>query len=1779
MDDSDFKSKARTAIDTFGDLNKASEKVSQKTYSESTKGLKDMGSQADKVDLARIAEAAETMASRFSAAGIMVTTALANIANRAVDTGISMVKALTVDGMVSGFGEYELKMKSIQTIMSNTLGKNTLEDVNGVLDELNVYADQTIYNFAEMTRNIGTFTAAGVDLETSATSIKGIANLAAASGSNSQQASTAMYQLSQAIAAGSVKLQDWNSVVNAGMGGKLFQNALIETADSMGIANTASENFRSSLEEGWITTEVLTKTLDRFSKDQSMLDAATKVRTFTQLIDTAKEALGSGWVETFELLIGDFETATDFFTELSEILGGAIDSSSKSRNELVKSFTELGGRDSLINSIMNIIKAVGGVFSTISAGIKEIFPPKTAQQWVDMAEKMEKFTEKLILNKEQSEKLKTIVKGVASVFSILFEIIKPLGPVIKDLIPDGLGSGLVDTLVFISEELIFFQQRIKDIGLAAASLEAYETILGKLETAFENLWESIKKVEINGKSVGERFEEISTQVSTFKTNVSGVVTKISEFSTEVADLFTKFRNGEEDTDSFFGKFSNFFSNMGQYLRDAWPDLLETIKELLPDIWTEIQDYFKQFGMDDIFQLGVAGLIGLVISKIFKTENKLDGALDGVSDAAGAIQEGAEQAGGVLEGVKDSLNAFAEGVKAKLLLAIAAALLALVLALKLLVTVDSAEIAKSLAAVSLSLGALMGSLFVLGKIGTGDLKTTKVIAVFSAIVISLTIMAAVIKKLSKIDSEKLTESMRVLLLMIAALVGSIIILTKFSGQASTSSMAMLSFAASIYILTQSVEQLSEMDVEELKKGLLSLAAIILLVTAFSVINKNNKSSAGLILMATSIVILVQAVKQLGDLSWDDLKKGLLGLVTVLGSLAIFVKLVSGSKLFSISVSLNLVASALILMLVPIKQLADMDMDKMLQGLIGLVAILLSLGLFTQMVSGEKLLLVSVAMVILAEAIKLMVDPLIELSTLNFESMMIGMIAFIGILASLALFSEAVDGAKLLLAATAMVILAAAITTLVPPLMELSTLNFEQLGIGLLGLAGTLAIMVLALNLAGGTMLAAISIMVMAAAIMMLVPALTTLGQMNLEEIGLALLALGGAFAILVVVAKVLGITGSASLLMFAAALAIIGTAVLLVGVGVIAFAAGLATLATVGSAAALVISEALTLVMETLMSLTESIVEFVVTLVVKMALALAKMAPVLFLAAGMLIIGLLEAMVTVLPRAVEVIVELVVVLLGALGDAVPILVAALIEFLIKIINGLADAIRNSAPEIVNAIMNLLEALIELILQALIAVLDVLFGWIPKVSDALADLGEKGTSALRDAFDIEGVAEDETGAFVDVISGSEDDSRAAGGRLGNAARSGVDEADFATTGDNKATDFLSSILGAQGAGTEAGAGLGGSILDGIGGEDYSGTGGMSVQAMMEQWTNSNSEGTEVGSGLGGSIIEGYEGVDYSGTGEMSVQDMLAQWTNSNEEGMDIGETLGISLTDGFDLNDYLKTGQDAGAEVNAGIETNEPIVLASGKVIGQKFSDGVNGKKSTAKTAGTDVGKAVDEGFKTGSSGAYSSGASYGAGVATGISSKKEAVSIAASGLGTAATKSFNRVAQIASPSKVAFKAGGFYGLGIANGVESMGDAVGDASAGLANKALDEANRYASMFADAIYDDLDREPTITPVLDLSNVSPIEIGSTARISGISNPNSYVSKVGIATGNLQDRARPTSGQIIQNDNSVHVDNARLLEGATFLVREEADIEKIAVELDKITLRNLKGAGYAVQR
>lgn len=364
FDNRHFEKNVSTTMST---LDKLKAKLN---FSGAAKGLSGLTSHANivKKNMDVLGQGVRSVQAEFSGLSVIGATCLVNLTNSAIRASKNIVNALTLDPVKTGFNEYETKINAIQTILANTSSKGeNIESVTKVIDELNTYADKTIYNFSEMTRNIGTFTAAGVGLKESANAIQGIANVAAMSGSSSQQASTAMYQLSQALAAGTVKLMDWNSVVNAGMGGEKLQEALKQTAREFGtnvdaiIADAGS--FRDSLQEGWITADVLNTTLKKFTVEgakeyadsmvkagkytqeqadallkeaQMAEDAATKVKTLTQLYDTLKETAQSGWGKTWELMFGNFEEAKSFFTDLNDKLSPIIDKMSDARNNLIE---------------------------------------------------------------------------------------------------------------------------------------------------------------------------------------------------------------------------------------------------------------------------------------------------------------------------------------------------------------------------------------------------------------------------------------------------------------------------------------------------------------------------------------------------------------------------------------------------------------------------------------------------------------------------------------------------------------------------------------------------------------------------------------------------------------------------------------------------------------------------------------------------------------------------------------------------------------------------------------------------------------------------------------------------------------------------------------------------------------------------------------------------------------------------------------------------------------------------------------------------------------------------------------------------------------------------------------------------------------------------------------------------------------------------------------------------------------------------------------------------
>ena len=372
FDNSDFETNAKNSM---GTLDKLKEKLN---FDRSAKNLDNFGKATSKVNLNPLGQSADAVKVKFDALQVAGMAAIQNITNSAVNAAKNILQSFTVQPIIDGFNEYELKMGSIQTIMAST--GESLQTVNGYLNELNTYSDKTIYSFSDMTQNIGKFTNAGVKLKDAVAAIQGVSNEAAVSGANANEASRAMYNFAQALSAGYVKLIDWKSIENANMATVEFKNQLIETAvacgtladagdgmykvlttnaqgSSMDEAISATQNFNDSLNYQWMTTEVLTKTLGKYADANTDIGkkafaAAQDVKTFSMMMDTLKESVGSGWAETSEIVFGNFEQAKSLWTNLTNMFSDGISKIQTARNNFLRGALSTGW-DQLIQKIQD----------------------------------------------------------------------------------------------------------------------------------------------------------------------------------------------------------------------------------------------------------------------------------------------------------------------------------------------------------------------------------------------------------------------------------------------------------------------------------------------------------------------------------------------------------------------------------------------------------------------------------------------------------------------------------------------------------------------------------------------------------------------------------------------------------------------------------------------------------------------------------------------------------------------------------------------------------------------------------------------------------------------------------------------------------------------------------------------------------------------------------------------------------------------------------------------------------------------------------------------------------------------------------------------------------------------------------------------------------------------------------------------------------------------------------------------------------------------------------
>ena len=910
FDNRNFERNVATSMST---LDKLKEKLKLKDVAT---GLENITSAANKVTFSHIGNETDTVGVKFSAMQVAATTALVNLTNAAMQAGTSIANSL-ISAAKSGFQEYETQINAVQTILANTSSKGTtLEQVNNALDELNHYADMTIYNFTEMTRNIGTFTAAGVDLDTSVAAIKGIANLAAVSGSTSQQASTAMYQLSQALAAGTVKLQDWNSVVNAGMGGQVFQDALKETARVHGIAIDQmikdEGSFRETLQKGWLSSEILTETLSKFTGDlteeqltsmgytaeqaqeimklgQTANDAATKVKTFTQLIDTLKEANQSGWTQTWEILIGDFEEAKSLWTSVSDQLGNMIQQSADARNNLLQGWKDSGGRTMIIDSVKNVFEGLVTILNSVKEAFTDVFPPITVEQLVKVTEKIKSLSEKFKISEEQANKLKSVFKGVFSILGIGVTIIKNVVSAIVQLFSHftGLGDSVLNVSSSVGEWISKLHNSIKETNIFGNAINAVISFVG------------------------------------------GAIERVKEFVSVLSDKINI--HGFEDI-------VNVLKNIWSMTSGVRSSLANTIR----GIGNAFKDAFHNGDIKSFLDIVNGGLLATVIVKIKKF-------ISGIADSFDSSTSIIDHIKSIFGTVKDSLESLQQSVKADTLKKIAIAIGVLAASLLVLSMIDPKRLTSALVAITVLFGELMGAMAIFEKIAGKSKGVSKTIGVMIAMSTAILILASALKKISDLEWNQLAIGLTGILGLMAIVVSAAIVMGKYGKKIKSGAAQMVIMAAALKILASVCGELSQYSWLELGKGLSGISGMLLAFAGFQFLMKQIKptkllrSATSLVIIGAALEIFADVCSKFGQMQWPDLGKAGAAIAGILAICAGF-ELLSGmsGNILASSAALVIMATALNLMVPVLQSLGSMSVDEIVKGIVSIAATMAIIG---------------------------------------------------------------------------------------------------------------------------------------------------------------------------------------------------------------------------------------------------------------------------------------------------------------------------------------------------------------------------------------------------------------------------------------------------------------------------------------------------------------------------------------------------------------------------------------------------------------------------------------------------------------------------------------------------------------------------------------------------------------------------------------------------------------------------------------------------------------------
>ena len=1427
FDNRQFEAGVQTSLSTLDKLKKGLD------LDGAAKGLDQLGTAAKKCDMSTLGRSVETVSAKFSALETIAVGALLKIGSQIATTGERLLKSMTIDQVTAGWSKYADKTTAVQTIMAAT-GKS-IDEVNGSLEKLIWFTDETSYSMTDMTSNIGKFTSQGIDLETAVTAMEGISTWASLSGGSISEASRAMYNLSQALGVGAVKLQDWKSIENANMATKEFKEMAMEAAvatgdltksfDAAGNAiyktskgtEVTAANFSSTLSDAWFSSEALIGVLNNYggyadgvyelynnladgvdkttseiiqdlknlkgSDDQTILNAgytqdqielvrqlseevggvgqksfaaAQEAKTFSEVLDSVKEAVGSGWAQTFETVFGNYEEAKVLWTDLANELYDVFAESGNARNELLSEALSVSGFDRFTTTVRE-------------AGIE-----------------MDVFEEKL---GEVASNKGLSLEDIISEYGSLEKAVQN-GEITYDMLRDAtLSCG--EAIEGLS--LVKLRHDLDNVLGSVDELAGREHLI----SAFWNTWEGARTLL---STFGDAFRDIfpATTAEQLYTFVEG----LDELTTRFKTFLTESEEGQKLLTDLTNTFKGAFAVLDivvqlvrAFVRTITPagsavgGLLSGVLGLTGSFGEWLANLDKVIKENDVFYRGIKAVIDFIKGAIstvssFAASIGEKMGLPGLDDAKASLQsfletlktnigapgleflhslfEGlctrAKQVRDAVIGLKDGIvdsmdrvngavsgNKFVQvlGGIGTLIKQVASAISGLLgKALDGLInTLRNADFNVILDFLNaLAAGGLIaavkkfldpmeemehtftGFISWVKELGGGVTKIldgvcgsleawqTKLKSdALGKIAASIAVLSVSLLLLSTIDSGKVTGSLAAMGTMFAELMTSMVVLDELSidGKAANkTASAMIKMGAALLVLSLAMKNIGELDPEQLAEGLMGVGVLLAEIDLFlytAKFDKNaSKAATGMILFSAAIKILASAVTTLGSMDLDAMAKGLIGVGVLLAEVDVFLNTAkfSGKTLLT-ATGIVILSSAIKILASVCKDFGSMSVGEIVKGLTSVGVLLAEITAFTKLTGDAKhVISTGLALIEIAAAMKILVSAVADFASMSGAEIAKGLIAMGGALAEVTIAVNAMPK-NMVGVGTGLVIVGAALKIVASALSSMGNMSWEEIAKGLVAMGGSLAGLAIGLNLMSGTLGGSAALLVAAGALTVLTPVLVNLGGMSWESIAKGLIAIAGAFAVIGVAGAVLSplaptilaLSGAVALL--GAGAVGIGAGLTLIGTGLTSISMGLVSLAASFASSGTLIVGGLSAIVLGFAGLIPAIAEKIGEAIVAFCGIITNGAPAIGEAVKAIVLTLADVWAECVPVIADVALQLVTAILASLVAYTPQIIDSVMQFLIEILEGIA----RNLPQLIQAAMDLVGAFFAGVLSAL------------------------------------------------------------------------------------------------------------------------------------------------------------------------------------------------------------------------------------------------------------------------------------------------------------------------------------------------------------------------------------------------------------------------------------------------------------------------------------------------